>query len=807
MTRIPILLISPILTLWVGHDVLVYLCVMTGFLVSLFWGARNVVSSWGTWYLSIPTVTDHEVVHWYTKINASKIPVSPLDAFGGEIDLGATPLPRKALLEYVLNEYNRPIWKKSTSDEFVSRLANGYNATKFLMDWYCKYTRTEKPYPFSPTWNLQCKAALATLLDMQKGLKSHNAFIHWRYAGDEVWCGILYFVIALLDKWVALMTGASIVGLSDASNETFRLSVGFGLAYYLVGAVCLDAVANPLWALANKKIAQPISSLAFLRQAEINDAKGKRALYLKNLVKFFCLHIWGLSIFAGLMWIFDNSQNATIMYLSYVFAYTGLLWYQYNRIFAGPAVLKDLIIAVIVGLLTGLLLHRFLPGLAFSNVSALGSATWTAAFLSIWSSKLRVASVKSEAKVNTGPSFYCCSTLDPNPQLSQTALSASFDAICSLPSEWCYRLDPMTYPGVEVMEILKSTNHTSALVRNVLSTGEHLLQQTAELWAKGDIMIDLVPSRIPIQKEHGMRSISQLQRDRLHIFVFIGLDIAGDEWIMDIHRNCKVVAEAVINSTAESLLGFSHDHAALAELLATDDAFMEESVPDGVKRQLETSEAERTKVVRNGDKALLRYLLLGLDCEKDWDHLPKNIRTLLLARCRNESYPVSQDQMNWIKSTCISNSSLGVNEFISRCNLSATLTTNTTSYARTLEAVRTYQDQPELPDSSYDLYFDDFFSPSTPYKNDSIINLIKRPLFNLYIALRLSLKFFVVSLVADPEFQRELDFLMNGKLLFFRWPVTFCLNMVWIYTKALQQLILPLVLVHSATPIYVLNLR
>ncbi|CZR58560.1 related to glycosyl transferase [Phialocephala subalpina] len=797
MTRIPILFISPILTLFIGHDLIVYLCVLAGFLVSLFHGARGIISQWSTWYLNIPSVTDHEVVDWYTEKKVSTM--SHPDNLGGTIDLAATPLPRRALLADVLEEHNRRLGSKSTSDEFVLRLAKGYTATTFLMDWYCKYSRTEKPYPYSPTWNLQCKAAVQTLLDMQKGLKFHNAFIHWRFAGDEVWCGILYFVIALLDKWVALMTGASVVGLSDASNETFRLSVGFGLAYYLVGAVCLDAVAFPLWSLANKKMPQPITSVAFLRQAAINDAKAKRSLYLRNLLKFFCLHIWGLSIFAALMWTFDNSQDATIMYLCYVFAYTGLLLYQYNRIFAGPAVLKDLILAVIVGLLVGLLTHRFLPHLAFTNVSALGSATWTAAFLSIWSSKLHTPTSKNETSAKTAPAFYSCSTLDPNPQLSQIALSETFDSICSLPAEWCYRLDPMTYPGVEVMEILRSRgNHSSPLVQAALASGEHLLLKTAELWNNGQTIIDLVPSRLPVQKEHSMRAISRASENQLHIFVFIGLDIVGDEWVMDIHRNCKVVAEAVIKSTAESLFGFSHDHATLAEILATNDNFPEElSVPDGVKRQLETSVTERARVIKDGDKSLLRYVLLGIDCEKDWDNLPTNIRCLLLKRCCGDRCALSEDQLDWIRSTFTDKHSLDIEEFIAQCNLGATLTTLTTSYATTLEAVRMFRDQPELPDSSYNLYFDGLFSPSTPYKEKRFIDLLKRPLFKVYHALRLCLKFFVVSLVADPEFQRELDYFMKSKPWFIRWPAVFSLNMVWNYTKTLQQIILPLVLFHD----------
>jgi len=57
------------------------------------------------------------------------------------------------------------------------------------------------PLPYSPTWNLTLKAGLENITNMQKGLKLHNAFLHWRHTGSDVWSGILYFVVALLDKW------------------------------------------------------------------------------------------------------------------------------------------------------------------------------------------------------------------------------------------------------------------------------------------------------------------------------------------------------------------------------------------------------------------------------------------------------------------------------------------------------------------------------------------------------------------------------------------------------------------------------
>lgn len=539
MTRIPILFISPIVTLFVHHDILVYLCVMAAFLISLLLGARGIISQWSTWYLKVPCVTDTEVVNWYIKTKSSSEPSSGLSE--GGLDLAATPLPRKALLDDVLKERNRRCWTKSTNDELVLKLAEGYPATMFLLDWYCKYSRTKMPFPYSPTWNLQCKAAIGTLGDIQKGLKFHNAFIHWRHAGDELWAGVLYFVIALLDKWVALLSGGSIVGLSAANSEVFRLAVGFGLAYFLIGAVFLDGLAQPLWQLANKPVPQPITSLKFLQQAAIDDARAKRNLYWKMLIKFFFMHVWGLSVTAALMWAFENSRDATIMYMSYVGAYTALFWYQYNRIFTGPLAFKEALAAVFFGLTTGLLLHGLWPGFAYNSVIALAVATWTAALLSLWTSKIRLPSFKDDTEVKTPPVFHSTSALGPHPQLTQKALSEIFESMCALPEEFRFRLDPLTHPGVEVLEILKSRgNQFNSVVQAAFRSADKLVHGTAELWETGETIVDLVPERHLIQQEQKMRSISRTAGSRLHIFIFIGPSLAGGRWRIDIHRNCQV---------------------------------------------------------------------------------------------------------------------------------------------------------------------------------------------------------------------------------------------------------------------------
>lgn len=50
---------------------------------------------------------------------------------------------------------------------------------------------------------------------------------------------MLYFVIALLDRWIMLINGDEMAGLGSQKDST-RIPVGFGLAYYLIGAVLLD---------------------------------------------------------------------------------------------------------------------------------------------------------------------------------------------------------------------------------------------------------------------------------------------------------------------------------------------------------------------------------------------------------------------------------------------------------------------------------------------------------------------------------------------------------------------------------------
>jgi hypothetical protein len=458
MLCIPILFLSPIITIFVQHDIPVYLSVLTLFLCSLLFGARKVMTAWATWYLNIPVVTDAEILTWYT----GKHDITASDEELKE--LSATGKPRDELQAAVVKESQRSFWSAKTKDTLVGRLAVGYESTRFLMTWYCKHRRTAMPLAYSPTWNLTLKAGLENISNMQKGLKLHNAFLHWRHTGSDIWSGILYFVVALLDKWAALLTGGGLVGLSAASSEEYRLAVGFGLCYYLIGAVSLDAVSQPLWTAANEKTTQRITSLKPLQQATTNDVSARRKLYWNNLCKFFFLHLWGAALTAAIMWTFDSSSDAIILYFAYIGAYSGLLSYQYNKIYRGNHGAQALAFAALLGLPVGIALRVRLPMWAYSGVSALGFGTWVAGLHSLDVIKIGLPSIfsrksakseSSESKVLTKePLMYSCSTVEPYPDLSQATLERSFDAIQDLEAGQRIRLKLSEHPGARVLEIL-----------------------------------------------------------------------------------------------------------------------------------------------------------------------------------------------------------------------------------------------------------------------------------------------------------------------------------------------------------------
>ncbi|KAL2860791.1 glycosyltransferase family 4 protein [Aspergillus lucknowensis] len=756
---IPILFISPAVTMFTGHDSAIYIAVLYVFIGTLMLGLRSVSSKWVTWYQNLRRTDDTEIRKWYIETQGE----GDEKVFGNLSDPAVLKLSREALLKDVLTETKRWFFTKpKTSSTLVLELARDWEATNFLLDWYCRYADVPRPIPFSSSWNTQTKVALESLRSAQKGIRLHNAFIHWRQSSKEIGCGVLYFVVALLDKWVELLSGGHLIGLSASLTTAYRMAVGFSLAYYLIGAVLIDTKAQELHSLVGSHTPVALKTAQDIRDSEKRDVKFKRKVYWKTFGKFLMWHSWGLAFSTALVWTFQERMEAMIMYLAYVLAYTGLLWYQYTKIFTGPHALKPLLAGSLVGLPVGIALKVCLPHFMYSQVIGLGAATWTVAILSLIPAKMGMPR-RVDSPVELGKTFHAYTAPWGDPDWSQQELQTFYESIYFLPAETRLRLDPASHPGVEVKQMLLS-RRSAPRIEEAFPHSQELVNTALKAWEAGEILLELVPLGSLGPSIH---ALSCSMTDQLKIAVAVG---RGLNHRIDVSANCQVIAETLLHAVAESIMQMPHEHAVLAESLVA------AGVTETTARQLR-DEADTPLVVRWAKKELLRQLCLGFECDVHWENMPKAIREALLNRCLGERCQLSKEHYQWLEESICQFDIKDLAVHVARSNLGAAAAVSILDYANYGTGEAAALKESETPQ----------YIPYLPKQIPTIAYFILKPLNLAYYAIGNALKFVTVALVADPEFQREYNHVMNSYPAAVRIPAIFLLNLVWKYGKVVQD--------------------
>ena len=423
-------------------------------------------------------------------------------------DPAALKLAREAMMREL--KESKKWFGKKTKDPLVLALAKSYEATVFLLEWYSGYSGTPLPIPYSSTWNMQTKVALQTLQQLQTGIRLHNAFIHWRNAGDEVGCSLLYFIVALLDKWNALLAGGQLLGLA-AMNTRYRMPVGFALAYYLIGAVLLDVNATKLHTMAGRSQNMLIGEVSSIPEAVKREVHARRYIYWTMLGRYLLFHVWSLAVSSSLLWVFDSTKDSTILFMAYVGAYTGLLWYQYTKVFAGPRSLKPLIAAVLIGIPLGQLLRHFFPKFMYCDVVALAVACWTAGFLSLYYARIKTKSTKptvstpwvrhAYSQISPDSGYHTFSNPGKDPQLSQDEMRILYDNLRALREEERYEVEPLKNPGLEIKSVLlhalknyhNAQATSSRIAFEAFPEAVELLERTVHLFETGAVILDCIP--------------------------------------------------------------------------------------------------------------------------------------------------------------------------------------------------------------------------------------------------------------------------------------------------------------------------
>jgi hypothetical protein len=521
-----ILLLSPILTTYIpNHDILIYLSVQGGFCIFFIFRSRHVISKWNTWLLNIPSKTDQEILDWYLESHGDP------NAFANMTAPAAMSLARTTLYTAVCKERKRSIFQRPTKDKTVRKLAEVYPATLFLLDWYSSYMHAEQSLPYTTTWNLQTKVGLTTLQGFDKGIRLHNAFIHWRYAKAEIAYGTLYFLLALLDRWIELICGGRLIGLAVIRDNPTRIAIGLGLVYYLFGAVALDMRIAPLWDAVKNVSVERLGSASHLNQVAKQDARNLRRLYWSTLRGFLYIHVWGLAFVVGFFWTYAAEGVATALLLLYLLAYTGLLWFQYNKVFIGTEGYKAALIAVLLGFSIGLPLRFLQPTIFWNDVLALGVACWTAGILSFASVNLRAPHFEECDDAST---THAQRAIGPHNQLSSSRLDRLFDELEALPDVHKLPITLSKPLGRDILAILVGAKHTSRSLelRTAFPDAFTLLDSITVALDTGEIIVCGVAGSQLMGPDFDLGAISR-KVDK-HLKIYVGLADQCSSWTQNL---------------------------------------------------------------------------------------------------------------------------------------------------------------------------------------------------------------------------------------------------------------------------------
>ena len=202
--------------------------------------------------------------------------------------------------------------------------------------------------------------------------------------------------------------------------------------------------------------------------------------------------------------------------------------------------------------------------------------------------------------------------------------------------------------------------------------------------------------------------------------------------------------------------------------------------------------AERAlAMIQYAKKQLVSQLCLGTQCDTQWHQLPSEVREILLHRCLGKGSQISESQIEELY-TVLADQSTDPVEYVACCNLSVACAINLIVYSKAFLKV-------PLADRQ------DWISSTRRSKRASQQVLqgyvpagitLKSPFRTAYHMIGAWIKFFVIALVADPEFQRELDFVLRSKPGLLSKPIKFVLSSIWVYSKFAQDIALPFFMVY-----------
>ncbi|KAJ0108788.1 hypothetical protein J7T55_011279 [Diaporthe amygdali] len=771
-----ILALNPILTSCIkGYDLAICMSVLAVFTIILLERTFDLLAVWTMWLRICPTPDDVAIMEWYAKKHGDGDRHS---TFEGVPVPTAMEITRTQLTNETDIEIKRHFWEKSTTDTFVAELARARHLSVAILTWYSTYTKAFMPLPYTSTWNLQLKVGLNSLRSFDKGLHPHNTFILWRHAKIEVAFGLIYFILALLDRWVELFCGGQIIGLLLLKESTTRVAIALALTVYLIAAVVMDIKVYQLYVLVQLNTSGSLTDTKMLKEADISDRKSRRKLYASYFLSIIMLTMIGFGICGLLVWTFVPDDEGIEIFAAYAAGYAGLLWYQYNRVFAMNSALKPAILAIIIGFGAGIPLRLIYPHFRFVDVIALNAATWSAALLSFPKTKILPMTFSGGA-----------ASIDVKNNEKNEVLSADerkqqlIKELSTIPASRQSKTnviysdaDEKTKRAWETLRYISEDKTSAPNLDFGLPQWRNVLDIASKKWLNRSLTVVMVDEDL----------ISSTRVDSFHSndpdtgVVVMPTNVVEYEGGAQLHSPSEYDLAAVLAAETSKLwFGYSRESA---------DALTSALFPWIKNVDYSSTQASS-----------LHHAALGLDVDTCWTSLPEPVRKFIYARC--ESNVESQVSLyndpatlQWLKDHCAA-SELEPLAFVARSNIhpataharlaaSSSLQGWLSATATATPSIRSKSiDSTHIPTKTETTYRSDFAQPKhrlSPWAwVESVVDRVIGGTLNSIG------KFIFVISSADPEFHREIHYELRKNPL--RVPIVWVLSQFYIVAKILHS--------------------
>jgi hypothetical protein len=255
----------------------------------------------------------------------------------------------------------------------------------------------------------------------------------------------------------------------------------------------------------------------------------------------------------------------------------------------------------------------------------------------------------------------------------------------------------------------------------------------------------------------------------------------------------------LIQATARIFLGFTGRDASLAQNLWKNDSVWSDnsSAPSFLERQLRmTSKSGNISTITSAlRKQLMSDLCLGFNCDLDWEDLPADIRQHLVNRCVGLQYTETEAQKCLLKAKLHLSKELDFETYLARCDYgafnSALSLSRVNSWINGDQSYKSHQ----LSDAKFAISVVDLLGSIIPPVQPSFKDKVLRWCGFFYHGAGTFSKFFSIAFAADPEYQREVNWTFSDGSKYVQGLSTAVFIGIWIWAKAIQQILLPFFLV------------